>query len=92
MLRSWAVPRGLPEDSEHDRLAIAVGDHELDHIDYTDEHKFIADDGTWEVHDRNDRRLLFSLHGQRGARRYALIHTGKQQWLLHLTQEQPGEQ
>lgn len=90
VLRSWAVPRGLPIDSADNRLAIAVPDHALDHVDYTDEHKFIADTGTWEEHDRHDRRLLFTLHGQEGSRRYALIRTDRD-WLLHLTKEQPPD-
>ena len=89
MLRSWALPRGLPDEPAENRLAIAVADHALDHLGYTDAHKFIADEGTWEEHDRNDRRLLFTLHGRAGARRYALIRTD-QDWLLHLTKEQPS--
>jgi hypothetical protein len=84
------VPRGLPDDPAENRLAIAVPDHAPDHVDYTDEHKFIADTGTWEEHDRNDRRLLFTLHGQEGSRRYALIRTDRD-WLLHLTKEQPPD-
>jgi DNA ligase D-like protein (predicted 3'-phosphoesterase) len=90
VLRSWAVPKGLPDDSAHDRLAIAVDDHELEHAGYEDEHKTIADDGTWEELDRTERRLLFALHGRHGVRRYALIHTGGTQWLLHLTRDQRG--
>ncbi len=89
VLRSWAVPRGLPDDPARNRLAVQVGDHDLDHVDYTDEHKPIADEGTWEEHDRTDRRLLFTLHGREGSRRYALIRTGSD-WLLHLTKEQPA--
>lgn len=91
MLRSWAVPRGLPDDPADNRLAIAVPDHGLDHVDYEDAEKFIADTGTWEEHDRNGKRLLFTLHGRGPARRYALIRTGRD-WLLHLTKEQPGAQ
>jgi DNA ligase D-like protein (predicted 3'-phosphoesterase) len=90
VLRSWAVPKGLPDDTRHDRLAIAVGDHELDHVDYEDEHKFIADTGTWAEVDRDERRLVFTLHGREAVRRFALIHTGGTQWLLHLTKDQPG--
>ena len=90
VLRSWAVPKGLPDDPAHDRLAVSVDDHALDHLDFEDEHKTIADDGTWEEHDRNARRIVFSLHGRSGARRYALIHTGREHWLLHLTKDQPG--
>ena len=88
VLRSWAVPRGLPDDPTHNRLAVQVGDHDLDHVDYTDEHKSIADEGTWEEHDRNERRFVFTLHGRHGAHRYALIDTGRD-WLLRRTTEQP---
>ncbi len=88
VLRSWAVPRGLPEDPTDDRLAIAVSDHEIDHLTFQDENKDIADEGTWEEHDRNARRLLFTLHGRDRARRYALIRTDRD-WLLHLTKDQP---
>jgi DNA ligase D-like protein (predicted 3'-phosphoesterase) len=88
VLRSWAVPRGLPADAAHNRLAVAVPDHALEHLTYTDEDKSIADIGWWEEHDRNDRRLLFTLHGRTGAARYALIRTDTD-WLLHRTKDQP---
>src|SRR6185312_12192359 len=88
VLRSWAVPRGLPDSPSDNRLAIAVPDHDLDHLTYTDADKSIADIGTWEEHDRTDRRMLFTLHGRTGSRRYALIRTGEG-WLHHMTKEQP---
>lgn len=89
VLRSWAVPKGLPTDVRHDRLAVAVPDHELDHASYADEHKAIADHGWWELEDRTARRFVFVLHGTTGSRRYALIDTGSD-WLLHLVKDQPG--
>ena len=88
VLKSWAVPRGLPPTSREDRLAVAVPDHDLDHLTYEDADKSIADIGEWEEVDRNDRRLVFVLRGRQGARRYALIRTGED-YLLHLTKEQP---
>ena len=88
VLRSWAVPKGMPTDVRHDRLAVAVSDHDLGHASYTDEHKRIADDGWWELEDRNERRFVFVLHGQAAVRRYALIQTDRD-WLLHLTRDQP---
>lgn len=88
-LRSWAVPKGLPTDVRQDRLAVAVEDHDLDHATYTDEHKSIRDHGWWDLVDRNDRRFVFDLHGQRSVVRYALINTGRD-WLLHLVTDQPG--
>ena len=83
VLRSWAVPRGLPETPAGNRLAVAVADHDLEHLTYEDADKSIADIGTWQEHDRNERRMVFTLHGRAGARRYALIRTGEG-WLLHL--------
>lgn len=88
VLRSWAVPRGLPETSGQNRLAIAVPDHALDHLGYEDADKSIADTGWWEENDRTERRILFTLHGKTGAHRYALIRTDRD-WLLHLTKDQP---
>jgi DNA ligase D-like protein (predicted 3'-phosphoesterase) len=88
VLRSWALPRGLPTSPVKDRLAIAVPDHAMDHLDYTDDQKFIADTGWWEENDRNDRRIVFTLHGRNEARRYALIQTSSD-WLMHLTKDQP---
>ena len=88
VLRSWAVPKGLPTSPQQDRLAVAVDDHDLDHATYTDEHKEIADHGWWALLDRTERRSVIELHGTRETRRYALIDTGRD-WLVHLTKEQP---
>jgi hypothetical protein len=90
VLRSWAVPKGLLTSSRHDRLAVAVPDHDLDHLDYEDADKAVADTGWWELEDRNERRTVFVLHGRDGARRYALIRTGED-FLLHLTKNQPDQ-
>jgi len=89
VLRSWALPRGLPTTPAGNRLAVAVPDHELEHLTYTDADKSIADIGWWEEHDRDEHRMVFTLHGSAGSRRYALIRTDRD-WLLHLTKEQPA--
>ena len=88
VLRSWAVPRGLPTSSRHDRLAVAVDDHAMDHLGYIDEDKSVADTGWWEEESRDDHRIVFVLHGRGEPRRYALIRTDRD-WLLHLTKDQP---
>lgn len=89
VLRSWALPRGLPDSADRNRLAVAVADHDLGHLTFEDADKSIADIGWWEEHDRTDRRLLLTLHGRAGAHRYALIRTDRD-WLVHRTKEQPG--
>jgi DNA ligase D-like protein (predicted 3'-phosphoesterase) len=91
VLRCWALPRGLPESTAGNRLAVQVPDHALEHLTFEDADKSIADTGWWELEDESDRRLLFVLHGRELARRYALIHTSSD-WLLHLTKDQPVQQ
>ena len=89
VLRSWALPRGLPDAPSADRLAVQVPDHDLDHLAYQDADKTVADTGWWEEHDRTEHRILLTLHGRLGPRRYALIRTARG-WLLHLTKDQPS--
>ncbi len=89
VLRSWALPRGLPTEPGRNRLAVAVPDHAMDHLGYTDDDKSIADTGWWEEVDRNERRLVFTLHGRGVPRRYALVRTSRD-WLLLLTKDQPA--
>ena len=88
VLRSWALPKGLPSTPSQDRLAIAVPDHDLDHLRYEDADKSIADLGWWELVDRDERRMVLVLHGRAGPVRYALISTGGD-WLVHRTKQQP---
>jgi DNA ligase D-like protein (predicted 3'-phosphoesterase) len=88
VLRSWALPKGLPVNATGNRLAVAVPDHDLEHLTYEDADKSIADTGWWEAIDRDDHRIVFVLHGRETSRRYALIRTDRD-WLLHLTKDQP---
>ena len=87
VLRSWALPMGVPTDPAENRLAVAVPDHDLEHLSYVDADKSITDTGWWEEHDRTERRIVFTLHGSRDSARYALIRTGRD-WLLHLMKDQ----
>jgi DNA ligase D-like protein (predicted 3'-phosphoesterase) len=88
VLRSWALPKGLPATSKQDRLAVAVPDHDLDHLTYEDADKQVADTGWWEEVDRNERRMVVVLHGRTSSVRYALIRTDRD-WLVHRTKQQP---
>lgn len=87
VLRSWALPRGVPTDPRRDRLAVEVPDHALDHLHYEDADKSIADIGWWEEESSTERRMLFTLHGRHASVRYALIRTDRN-WLLHRTKQQ----
>lgn len=91
VLRSWAVPKGQPTRSDENRLAIAVPDHDLADLLYSDADKDVADVGWWQDDGSTERRLLFVLHGRGSPVRYALIHTDGQNWLLHKTKDQPSK-
>ncbi len=94
LLWSWALPKGLPIDPRQNRLAIRVEDHDLDHIDVVDTTpvdgvdgaiaKSIWDTGTYTVVRSSPEKLVFDLSGRRSEARYALIHTGDANWILHL--------
>lgn len=89
VLKSWAVPKGLPTTEDRNRLAVPVPDHDLAHAAYADDAKRIADTGTWELEDRNERRTVFVLRGRSGATRYALVTT-RGGAMLHLVRDQPA--
>ncbi len=69
---------------------MAVPDRDVDHLTYTDVDKSITDSGWWAEHDRNERRIVFTLHGCRDTARYALIRTSRD-WLLHRMKDQAAD-
>src|SRR5258705_8242845 len=69
VLRSWAVPRGLPTSPAEDRLAGAGPHHHLDPPTHPDARKSLARLRGWEEHDPPTRRLLLTRHRQFTARR-----------------------
>jgi len=98
VLRSWAVPKGLPAESGVRRLAVRTEDHPVEYLDFegtipkgeygagTVE---IWDRGTFELDKEASDRLEFTLHGERFSGGYALIHTGKNNWLLLKRKQNP---
>lgn len=91
VLKSWAVPKGLPEEAEIKRLAVAVEDHALDYIDFEGtipEGQYgagtveIWDNGEYEIESMEKGKIVFTLAGKRFKGRYALIHTNEKNWLI----------
>jgi len=91
VLKSWAVPKGVPEAAGIRRLAVQVEDHPVDYIDFAGEIPQgqygagtveIWDAGQYELSKRLPDRLEFSLRGERLSGDYVIIHTGKNNWLL----------
>jgi bifunctional non-homologous end joining protein LigD len=91
---SWAVPKGLPEGSGVQRLAVRVEDHTLEFGDFEGEIPAgqygagtvqIWDRGTYDLHSWSDDRIEVTLRGQRYQGRYVLIRfrrKGEREWLV----------
>ncbi len=100
VLVSWALPKGVPTDTDRNHLAVQTEDHPIEYGDFEGEipegeygagHVEIWDAGSYELEKwRDDEEVIVTVHGERhGSHRYALIHTGKSEkdannWLIHL--------
>jgi bifunctional non-homologous end joining protein LigD len=93
VLRSWAVPKGIPLEPGVRRLAVEVEDHPVDYIDFEGtiaEGQYgagevrIWDRGTYAPEKLEPDELEFTLFGTRLHGRYALVRMKKrpQDWLL----------
>lgn len=92
VLVSWAVPRGVPDDPDENRLAVHVEDHPLSYIDFAGEipageygagRVLIWDRGTYECHKFDADEVVVTLHGQRVRGKYALFRTHGKNWMMH---------
>lgn len=90
VLKSWAVPKGPPEEPTVRRLAVQVEDHPVDYIDfagvipdgYGKGTVYIWDHGTYQLEERREDRLAFELRGERLKGPYLLLRTKDENWLL----------
>ena len=93
VLRSWALPRGVPWSPDENRLAVRTEDHPLEFLDHEGDAfdgRFGAgrstrwDHGTFEVEKMEDEKVVVVLAGQRVSGRYALFSMrGGRDWLIH---------
>lgn len=93
VLKSWAVPKGVPLNRNEKRLAVMTEDHPVEYIDfegtipegqYGAGKVYIWDRGTYDLLERRDDKIEFTLDGNRLKGRYVLIKLKNQQknWLL----------
>ena len=92
VLLSWAVPKGMPTDPEHNRLAIRVEDHALSHLGFEDDTPVgndgeprvrIRDRGDYTTHEFSEDMIVVTLDGERTSGRYAIFRTDGRNWLIH---------
>jgi bifunctional non-homologous end joining protein LigD len=94
VLKSWAVPKGMPEELGLKRLAVQVEDHEVEFAqfegaipqgEYGAGRIKVWDHGTYELEAWTDDRIAFVLHGLRLTGSYHMIrfkHGGPRDWLV----------
>lgn len=94
VLKSWAIPRGLPDSQNDRRLAIQTEDHELSYIgfegtipegEYGAGNVKIADAGTYRMVMWSVDKIEVDLFGQRFSGTYVFVRfrrAGEGQWLV----------
>jgi DNA ligase D-like protein (predicted 3'-phosphoesterase) len=91
VLKSWAVPKGMPLETGVRRLAVQTEDHPVEYIDFSGtipEGEYgagtveIWDSGTYAIEKREPGEISFVLRGGRLSGGYVLVHTGDKNWIL----------
>lgn len=93
VLKSWALPRGVPWNPKENRLAVRTEDHGLEFLDHEGDdfdgefgtgRSSRWDAGTYEVLEMEDDKVVVTLHGKRATGKYALFSMrGSRDWLIH---------
>jgi bifunctional non-homologous end joining protein LigD len=92
VLVSWALPRGVPEDPDENRLAVHTEDHPLEYLDFEGEipkgqygagTMKIWDRGTYEAEKFESGKVVLTFSGERVTGRYALFRTRGEDWMIH---------
>jgi DNA ligase D-like protein (predicted ligase)/DNA ligase D-like protein (predicted 3'-phosphoesterase) len=94
VLRSWAVPKGVPEQEGEKHLAVETEDHPLEYLifegtipegEYGAGTVAIWDTGTYETLAWDEGKIEVVFHGRRLSGRYALVRfrrAGGKDWLI----------
>ncbi len=94
VLKSWAVPKGIPETPEDKRLAVQVEDHPLEYANFAGKipqgqygagQVIIWDKGTYVTKVWDDKMVEVILDGEKLKGRYVLVplrKAGKNNWLM----------
>jgi bifunctional non-homologous end joining protein LigD len=94
VLKSWAVPKGIPESTDEKRLAVETEDHPLGYADFEGEIPKgqygagtvkIWDKGVYEAKVWDETMVEFTLKGEKLKGRYVLVRlkkAGEKDWLL----------
>jgi bifunctional non-homologous end joining protein LigD len=96
-LVSWAIPNGIPPDPAENRLAVHTEDHPLDYLNFEGEiprgeygagRMTIWDQGSYELHKWEQRKVEVTFHGEHLRGRYGLFSIARDEssasdWMIH---------
>jgi len=91
VLKSWAVPKGVPLEPGIKRLAVQVEDHPVEYIDFSGDIPDgqygagtvkIWDSGRYEIDNEESGYFGITLYGEKLSGGYVLVHTNKKNWLM----------
>lgn len=93
VLKSWVLPKGVPQEKSERRLAIEVEDHPLEYIDFEGEipegnygagQVTIWEKGFYVLLKKNPEKIKFILQGKYLQGAYLLIKAGRAEnhWLM----------
>jgi bifunctional non-homologous end joining protein LigD len=91
-LASWALPRGVPDHPDENRLAVRTEDHPLEYLEFEGDipkgeygagTMRVWDTGTFEAEKFRDDEVIATFQGERVRGRYALFSTRGTDWLIH---------
>lgn len=91
VLKSWAVPKGMPDGPGVRRLAVAVEDHPLSYIGFEGiipEGQYgagtveIWDNGKYEAESWADEKIVIKFSGKKLKGFFALVHMSDKNWLV----------
>ena len=93
VLKSWAIPKGIPLRPKLKRLAVQVEDHPLDYINfegaipegnYGAGQVFIWDRGHYAAAEYTENKIELAMLGQRIKGGYKLVRTDGNSWLFFM--------
>lgn len=91
VLKSWAVPKGVPVEKGTKRLAVQTEDHPLEYLDFEGiipEGQYgagtveIWDKGFYALVEQTENKYYVVLMGKRLRGAYMLVRTKQNQWLI----------
>ena len=100
VLLSFALPRGVPEDPDENRLAVHTEDHPIEYLDfhgtipkgeYGAGKMTIWDQGTYEAEKIEEKKIVALFNGERVQGRYALFQTRGDDWMIHRMDPAPAD-